>query len=66
MDDQALQEYYAKSIVVQFVDGWKYEYTSRSAGAETIARMHRLAVVGRGLSGFISMHVREAYARKFR
>jgi len=53
-------------IVVQFVDGWKYEYTSRSAGADTVATMRRLAVSGRGLAGFISRHAREAYARKFR
>ncbi len=53
-------------IVVQFVDGWKYEYTSRSAGAATIARMHRLAESGRGLSGFIATHVRDGYTRKFR
>ena len=53
-------------IVVQFVDGWKYEYTRRSAGAETIASMHRLAISGRGLSGFISTSAREKYSRKFR
>lgn len=53
-------------IVVQFNDGWKYEYTHRSAGIEAIATMHRLAQDGRGLSGFIAAHVRERYARKFR
>ena len=55
-----------EGIVVKFVDGWKYEYTRRSAGADTIATMRRLAASGRGLSGFISRHAREAYARKFR
>jgi ubiquinone/menaquinone biosynthesis C-methylase UbiE len=53
-------------IVVKFVDGWKYEYTCRSAGADTVATMRRLADSGRGLAGFISRHAREAYARKFR
>jgi len=54
------------AIVVQFNNGWKYEYTSHSAGASAIATMHRLAQAGRGLSGFISANVRDAYARKFR
>lgn len=53
-------------IVVQFVDGWKYEYTNLSAGAATIDTMQRLAREGRGLSSFISVHVRNDYARKFR
>jgi hypothetical protein len=54
------------AIVVQFQDGWKYEYTDESAGAAAVARMHRLAVSGKGLSGFISANVRKTYARKFR
>ena len=54
------------AIVVQFNNGWKYEYTERSAGAAAVATMHRLARAGRGLSGFISMNVRDAYTRKFR
>lgn len=54
------------AIVVQFNNGWKYEYTERSAGASAVATMHRLARAGRGLSGFISMNVRDAYTRKFR
>jgi hypothetical protein len=53
-------------IIVQFHDGWKYEYTNRSAGIEAIVTMHRLARAGSGLSGFISAHVRERYSRKFR
>jgi hypothetical protein len=54
------------SIIVQFQDGWKYEYTAASAGANIIGTMHRLAIAGRGLSTFISTSVRERYARKFR
>ena len=54
------------SIVVQFRDGWKYEYSDQSAGAAAVETMHKLAVAGRGLSTFISTHVRKAYARKFR
>lgn len=54
------------TIVVQFKDGWKYEYTSQSAGAAAIATMHRLAASGHGLNGFITTTVRKAYSRKFR
>lgn len=54
------------TIIVQFNNGWKYEYTDHSAGTTAIATMHRLARAGRGLSGFISANVRDAYARKFR
>jgi len=53
-------------ITVQFQDGWKYEYTTRSAGAADVETMHRLAQAGRGLSTFISTTVRHRYARKFR
>lgn len=53
------------AIVVQFNNGWKYEYTDQSAGASAIATMHRLARLGKGLSGFISVNVRDAYTRKF-
>jgi hypothetical protein len=54
------------SIVVQFEDGLKYEYTEVSAGAFAVAEMKRLAKAGQGLSTFISQHVRQGYARKFR
>lgn len=56
----------AGSIVVQFKDGWTYEYTNQSAGNGAIATMHRLAAAGQGLNSFISTTVRKAYARKFR
>jgi hypothetical protein len=59
-------ELFNGGIVVQFQDGWKYEYTSQSAGPAAIATMHRLAMSGRGLSSFISANVRKAYSRKFR
>ena len=57
---------FREGIVVQFQDGWKYEYTKQSAGADAIETMHRLATSGRGLSSFISVNVRKAYRRKFR
>ena len=54
------------AIIVQFKDGWKYEYTDQSAGPAAIATMHRLATSGRGLSSFISTTVRNAYSRRLR
>ena len=59
-------ELHSSSIVVEFQDGWKYEYTFRSAGTAAVGKMEELAGTGRGLSTFISQHVRKAYARKFR
>ena len=58
-------ELHPDSIVVRFQDGSTYEYTSQSAGAARLATMKRLAIAGRGLSMFISQHVRKGHARKF-
>lgn len=56
----------SSAIVVQFQDGWKYEYTAQSAGHNSIAKMKQLAAAGQGLSTYISQHVHDNYARKFR
>ena len=58
-------ELHPDSIIVRFQDDTTYEYTSQSAGAIRLASMKRLAIAGRGLSTFISQHVRTGYARKF-
>jgi hypothetical protein len=52
------------SITIQFTGGDRYLYTARSAGAENIARMQELAREGRGLSTFVSQHIRSRYAKK--
>lgn len=52
------------SITIQFAGGERYLYTERSTGAEDIARMQELAREGRGLSTFVSQHIRSRYARK--
>lgn len=54
------------AIAIEFVDGSVYLYTVGSAGAEAVATMGRLAERGRGLSAYISQHVRDAYAEKLR
>jgi hypothetical protein len=52
------------SITLQFTGGDRYLYTERSTGAENIAKMQELARGGRGLSTFVSQHIRSRYARK--
>ncbi|QOY94013.1 hypothetical protein IM543_21270 [Massilia sp. UMI-21] len=54
------------AITIEFRGGERYLYTERSAGAENIARMQELAREGRGLSTFVSQHIRARYARKLR
>lgn len=54
----------ADSITVKFTGGDRYLYTEDSAGAVHIARMRELAESGRGLSTYISQHVRDRYASK--
>jgi len=56
----------ADAITVKFTGGDRYLYTQDSAGAVHIARMRELAENGRGLSTYISQHVRDRYARKLR
>jgi hypothetical protein len=53
------------SIRVKFLDGRIYTYTYHSAGRENVERMKLLARSGKGLSGFISTHVRDRFAAKF-
>jgi hypothetical protein len=52
------------SIRVKFLDGRLYTYTYRSAGRENVELMKLLARSGKGLSGFISTHVRDRFAAK--
>ena len=51
-------------IRVKFVDGAIYTYTYRSAGRGNIECMKTLARSGKGLSGFISTHVKDRYSAK--
>lgn len=54
------------SIAVQFGDGSVYLYTAQSAGALSIAEMHRLALAGQGLNSFIGRVVKKGYAQIIR
>lgn len=49
------------SIKVQFIDYRVYTYSNKSAGAKNIRHMKELAKSGRGLSTFISQHIKDKY-----
>lgn len=51
-------------IRVKFLDGRIYTYTYRSAGRDNVECMKRLALSGKGLSGFIGAHVRDRFAAR--
>lgn len=53
------------SITIQFVDGTVYIYNYQRPGRKHVEEMKRLARSGKGLSTYISQHVRENYVRKF-
>jgi hypothetical protein len=51
-------------IKVRFRAGGTYNYTYESTGKERVERMKVLAAAGKGLSTFISKHVRDDYASR--
>ena len=51
-------------IVVRFRRGDRYLYNYKIPGRDDVERMKKLAVAGRGLSTFISRHIRTRYAEK--
>lgn len=53
-------------IKVRFHDAAIYVYDNSKPGAAHVERMKELARAGRGLSTYISQHVRQNYARKER
>jgi len=55
-----------RSIVVEFQDGARYEYTEEITGIAKVRAMRQLALAGQGLSTYISQQVRERYAHKIR
>jgi hypothetical protein len=58
--------YGARSITVEFRDGSIYLYNYKSAGAENIDEMKKLAQAGEGLDSFIDTVVKEAYSIRVR
>ena len=54
----------ADAITLTFVGGARYRYSDVRPGRATVDRMKALAQAGRGLSTFVSQHVRDNYERK--
>ena len=52
------------AIAVRFAGGDVYDYTYVRPGRTHVEAMKRLALAGRGLSTYISQHVREDYAAR--
>lgn len=51
-------------IRLRFVTGDVYEYTDAVTGPAHVRRMQALARAGKGLAGYVSRFVHDAYARK--
>lgn len=49
------------SITVEFKHDALYKYTYKSAGEKAVTKMKEIAEAGRGLSTYISRHVRNNY-----
>jgi len=52
-------------ILIEFNDAY-YLYSFDSAGYEAVVEMKRKAKKGKGLSGFISKHIRERYEKMYK
>lgn len=48
-------------IIVEFGNTGTYLYNYKSAGREAIEKMKLLAISGKGLSAFISRHVKDKF-----
>lgn len=51
-------------IIIKFRGGDRYLYTNAATGERHVKQMKQLAAEGRGLSTYISQHVRDRYAKK--
>ena len=54
------------SIIVEFKDGAKYEYTYRSTSKADVEQMKMFAKRGRRLNSYIGRVVKRRFARKWR
>lgn len=50
-------------IRIQFVEGSTYTYSYKSSGKAHVEQMKLLAAAGKGLSGYISRYVKDAYEK---
>jgi hypothetical protein len=54
----------ADYVAVEFGGPAVYIYDSTEPGREHVDRMRELALAGRGLGAYISIHVKKRYARR--
>ena len=54
------------AIDVEFSSGWVYHFTHHKPGPLRVERMKQLAESGRGLSTFISKHVKNRFESRRR
>ena len=54
------------SIDVEFTSGWIYRFSYSNPGALRVERMKKLAQSGKGLSTFISKHVKNRFESRRR
>lgn len=59
-------EIHAESIDVEFTSGWIYHFSYVQPGQLRVDRMKELAQSGRGLSTFISKHVKNRFESRRR
>ena len=55
-----------QAITVRFRGGKTYRYTHAATGRAEVEEMKTLALIGRGLSGYIGRHVGGRYAARVR
>lgn len=53
-----------EGIIVRFKGNSVYVYDYSQPGREHVEEMKRLAIAGKGLSAYISKHIRKNYAAK--
>ncbi len=57
-------EFGSDYIITRFGNQY-YLYSNKVASAENVKRMKELAIIGKGLSGFISQNIRKKYEAMF-
>lgn len=56
---------FGKDYIVTRFGSQYYLYSNRITGNENVKRMKELAIIGKGLSGFISQNIRKNYEAMF-
>lgn len=56
---------FGRDYIITRFGNYYYLYSNRITGAENVKRMKELAIIGKGLSGFISQNIRKNYEAMF-